>query len=125
MESPSCTKVTAIVRSPVEPKDFPKKFALPEGAQEKLQPLVIDYEELAANPTEYGDQAGIGVHDVAFNCLGTTRSDAGSAQAFVRVDLDYATALATYAKHINVKHFGQVSSTVSNLFPLPQKRLEK
>ena len=36
--------------------------------------------------------------DIAFCCLGTTRKDAGSAEAFRRVDLDYVLAFAALAR---------------------------
>ncbi|MGL4469967.1 MAG: NAD-dependent epimerase/dehydratase family protein, partial [Aeromonas hydrophila] len=36
--------------------------------------------------------------DLAFCCLGTTRKEAGSAEAFRRVDLDYVLAFAELAR---------------------------
>lgn len=48
--------------------------------------------------------------DDAFCCLGTTRRDAGSAEAFRRVDLDYVVAFARLAKRAGASRFMLVSS---------------
>lgn len=48
--------------------------------------------------------------DDAFCCLGTTRRDAGSADAFRRVDFDYVTAFARLALRSGAKRFLLVSS---------------
>ena len=48
--------------------------------------------------------------DDAFCCLGTTLRDAGSAEAFRRVDLDYVAAFARLAKRSGAKRFLMVSS---------------
>lgn len=48
--------------------------------------------------------------DDAFCCLGTTRRDAGSAEAFRRVDFDYVTAFARLALRSGAKRFLLVSS---------------
>lgn len=48
--------------------------------------------------------------DDAFCCLGTTRRDAGSAEAFRRVDLDYVVAFARRAKWAGASRFMLVSS---------------
>jgi len=48
--------------------------------------------------------------DDAFCCLGTTRRDAGSAEAFRRVDLDYVVAFARRAKRAGAQRFMLVSS---------------
>jgi uncharacterized protein YbjT (DUF2867 family) len=42
--------------------------------------------------------------DIAFCCLGTTRKDAGSAEAFRRVDLDYVLAFAALARRHGDKY---------------------
>jgi uncharacterized protein YbjT (DUF2867 family) len=48
--------------------------------------------------------------DDAFCCLGTTRREAGSAEAFKRVDLDYVTAFARRARRAGALRFMLVSS---------------
>lgn len=52
--------------------------------------------------------------DEAYGCLGTTRKDAGSAEAFRAVDLDLAVAFARAAKAGGARRFGLVSSTGSD-----------
>jgi uncharacterized protein YbjT (DUF2867 family) len=58
--------------------------------------------------------------DVVFNCLGTTIKNAGSEEAFKRVDFDYVVELATIAKHKQAKKFISISAmgakTSSKLF---------
>lgn len=48
--------------------------------------------------------------DDAFCCLGTTRRDAGSAEAFRRVDLGYVVAFARRARRAGAQRFMLVSS---------------
>lgn len=52
--------------------------------------------------------------DEAYGCLGTTRKDAGSAEAFRAVDYDLALAFARAAKTAGAKRFGLVSSLGAN-----------
>lgn len=56
--------------------------------------------------------------DLAFCCLGTTRKEAGSAEAFRRVDLDYVLAFAELAR----RHGCQRLVVVSSLGANPQDR---
>jgi uncharacterized protein YbjT (DUF2867 family) len=48
--------------------------------------------------------------DEAYGCLGTTRADAGSAQAFHAVDFDLAVGFARAARSAGARRFGLVSS---------------
>ena len=48
--------------------------------------------------------------DEAYGCLGTTRKDAGSAEAFRAVDFDLALGFARAAKAAGARRFGLVSS---------------
>jgi len=54
----------------------------------------------------------LALHDVddAFCCLGTTRRDAGSDEAFRRVDFDYVLAFARLAHRAGAQRFMLVSS---------------
>jgi len=52
--------------------------------------------------------------DIAFCCLGTTRKDAGSAEAFRRVDLDYVLAFAALARRHGCRRQLVVSSLGAN-----------
>jgi uncharacterized protein YbjT (DUF2867 family) len=56
------------------------------------------------------DEVALQDVDDAFCCLGTTRRDAGSAEAFRRVDLDYVVAFARLAKRAGASRFMLVSS---------------
>jgi uncharacterized protein YbjT (DUF2867 family) len=65
--------------------------------------------------------------DDAFCCLGTTRRDAGSAEAFRRVDFDYVTGFARLALRSGAKRFLLVSSvgaTARSLFLYPRTKGE-
>lgn len=82
-------RVTSLVR-----RDTP----LPPGVISQR----VDFEHLE----------GLSLPDVddAFCCLGTTRRDAGSAEAFRRVDLDYVVAFARLSKRAGAQRFLLVSS---------------
>jgi len=62
----------------------------PELESDKLQPLVVDFDELGEKPEM---AAHFPVDDV-FCCLGTTIKKAGSREAFRKVDHDYVLATA-------------------------------
>lgn len=67
--------------------------------------VVVDYENLTET---LGEQlTGL---DVGFCCLGTTRKQAGSDEAFRRVDYDYVLEIAKLAKAQGVKRMLLVSS---------------
>ena len=68
-------------------------------------------EHIPLNETEYTFPADI---DVAYCCLGTTMSKAGSKQAFLKVDLDLVIDYAKKAKDARVKRFAVVSSIGAN-----------
>ncbi|GLC44509.1 hypothetical protein PLESTB_000065600 [Pleodorina starrii] len=52
--------------------------------------------------------------DVVFCALGTTRKVAGSAEAFIKVDLDYVAAGARLAMEAGAPHFSLVSAQGAN-----------
>jgi oxidoreductase len=52
--------------------------------------------------------------EAGFCCLGTTRSDAGSAEAFRKVDFGYATSFASWCKKSSIPQFHLVSSQGAN-----------
>ncbi len=82
---PAYDKVTAWVRRPLAAADIPLACA---GA--KLQVRQIDFERLADIAPETNDEV--------YCALGTTIKQAGSQEAFWRVDVDYPIALAQWAK---------------------------
>lgn len=68
--------------------------------------------------------------DLAFCCLGTTRKDAGSAEAFRRVDLDYVLAFAALARRHGCRRLLVVSSLGANpgspaLYPRTKGEMEQ
>lgn len=68
--------------------------------------------------------------DEAYGCLGTTRKDAGSAEAFRAVDLDLAVAFARAARAGGARRFGLVSSAGADaassfLYPRTKGETEK
>ena len=53
-------------------------------------------------------------HDVVFNCLGTTRGQAGSAEAFVNVEVGLTTVIAEVATAAGIRHASVVSAEGAN-----------
>jgi hypothetical protein len=49
-----------------------------------------------------------------FNCLGTTRGDAGSAEAFVAVEVGLTRVISDIAFHAGVRHVSVVSAEGAN-----------
>ncbi len=72
------------------------------------RPLIYDHPRLANRIVRFDalEQALSGTHaDVAFCCLGTTRSAAGSDEAFRKVDHDHVLAFARGAHGAGVQRF--------------------
>ncbi|WP_421214141.1 NAD(P)H-binding protein [Aeromonas jandaei] len=64
-------------------------------------------------PVDFDDLASVTLPrpvDIAFCALGTTRKDAGSAEAFRRVDLDYVIAFAELARRHGCQRLIVISS---------------
>lgn len=97
--------MTTIGRRPLEPA--PK-----ESTPGKLKQLAVDMDTLESNPEVLSALSG-GV-DSVFCALGTTRSVAGTADAFRKVDLDYVAAAAKAAKASGVSQFSLVSAQGAN-----------
>lgn len=76
-------------------------------AAEKLDLTVVDFERL-------NDHAELFAVDDIFCCLGTTMKQAGSREAFRRVDLDYPTDAARFGHVAGAKQFLLVSSLGAN-----------
>ncbi len=79
----------------------------PDVSHEKLRFVEADLSELERHAGEFA------VTDV-FCCLGTTLKQAGSKQAFARVDLDFCVAAATQAKAAGVQRFLMISAVNAN-----------
>ena len=83
------------------------------GASNGAAPGVV-VENVVVNPMDVASTRALTErlrgHDVVFCCLGTTRKDAGSAEAFRLVDLHIVLAAAEAAKEADVPHFSVVSA---------------
>ncbi|WP_100644439.1 NAD(P)H-binding protein [Alteromonas facilis] len=90
------SSITILLRRPIELS----RFADPSG---KLQPLVIDFEQLQ-------DYQGYFSVDHVYCCLGTTMKKAKSRQAFRRVDFEYVHVAAQLARAQRAQGFVWVSS---------------
>ena len=75
----------------------------PDISHEKLRFVEADLGQLERHVGEFS------VTDV-FCCLGTTLKQAGSKEAFARVDLDFCVAAATQAKAAGVQRFLMISA---------------
>lgn len=95
LASPRFTKVTLISRRQAD--------CFPES--DKLNQVIVNMDEMDQHSDSFKD------HEVAFNCLGTTRAIAGSAEMFVKVDSGYPIAFAKLCKDAGVRHFHNVSSS--------------
>lgn len=90
---PRYSTVRAIVRRPLPP-------ALDLDG---VRAVLVDYDRLE-------DHARDLAADHVFCALGTTIRDAGSREAFRRVDLDYPAALARLARRAGARHFSIVTA---------------
>lgn len=89
-------KITALVRKPLASNDF-------YDPQKKLEPLVIDFEQLQ-------DYQGYFTVDHVYCCLGTTLKKAGSQSAFRRVDFEFVHVAAQLARAQRANGFVWISS---------------
>jgi uncharacterized protein YbjT (DUF2867 family) len=93
LDDPEVARVVAVVRRP-----------LPDPVRSpKLQVEGVDFDRLA----EYGEMFAV---DQIFCALGTTIKQAGSQEAFRRVDLDYPLAAAHLGVKYGARHFLLVSA---------------
>ncbi|MFM5272359.1 NAD(P)H-binding protein [Aeromonas veronii] len=84
-------------------------------------------------PVNFDDLASVTLSrpvDIAFCALGTTRKEAGSAEAFRRVDLDYVIAFAELARRHGCQRLIVVSSMGANtsspaLYPRTKGEMEQ
>ncbi|POM59039.1 Oxidoreductase htatip2-like protein [Phytophthora palmivora] len=127
VQSPSCTKVIALTRREIPESQWGDAFPSMDvsAAQNKLEIIPVDFEEL------HRDWKKVPVDvDAAFSCLGTTRKDAGSAEAFRKVDLEYVTKFAEIVKDAGVPYFGLLTASNANknswfLYPQTKGEVEE
>ncbi|KAJ0395686.1 hypothetical protein P43SY_002479 [Pythium insidiosum] len=109
--STKCGKVIALARREIPEEQWSTAFPRVDvdAAKLKLQVRAVDFDALsekAIPPTEHVD--------AAFCCLGTTRKDAGSAEAFRKVDLEYVTRFGELAKAAGIPYMGLLTATNAN-----------
>ncbi|KAI9595143.1 hypothetical protein BDF19DRAFT_442335 [Syncephalis fuscata] len=132
LQSKTFARVTAAGRRPVSY----------EGpGSERLRQVTLDYEKLlteteaaekqeGATTTEQSQSKLLEGYDIVFCSMGTTRKQAGSDEAFRRIDRDYVLAAAKQAKKSGTEHFLYVSSTSASpnslfLYPRTKGEIEK
>jgi uncharacterized protein YbjT (DUF2867 family) len=94
---PGITRILALVR----------RFVHPSAQPERVEYVRVDFDRL--------DEATLAVPVDAVICaLGTTMRQAGSREAFRRVDLDYVAALAARGLAWGARHFLLVSAVGAN-----------
>ncbi|KAG1708046.1 hypothetical protein DVH05_024731 [Phytophthora capsici] len=127
VRSPSCSKVIALTRRQVPETQWGDAFPSLDvsAAQNKLEIIPVNFEELHLDWKKVPDNV-----DAAFSSLGTTRKDAGSAEAFRKVDLEYVTKFAEHAKDAGVPYFGLLTSSNANkdswfLYPQTKGEVEE
>ncbi|TMW63891.1 hypothetical protein Poli38472_014801 [Pythium oligandrum] len=112
VSSAKCAKVIALTRRDIPQDQWSKTFPQldVEAAKSKLEVRAVDFDKLSADDVKRGDEKV----DTAFCCLGTTRRDAGSPEAFRKVDLEYVTRFGELTKAAEVPYFGLLTSMGSN-----------
>jgi len=114
--------IIAVVRRHID--DIESEWGI-TGKEKQFQQLVIDYEKLDVNEKN----TVIANYDIAYNCLGTTRSQAGGAAEFKRIDHGYVIKSAQWCVNNGIKHFAYVSSAGANknswlLYPQVKGQIE-
>lgn len=73
----------------------------------KFEEIIVDFNDLDGSITKMEA-------DEVYCCLGTTIKQAGSQQAFRKVDLDYPVAIGKLAERNKIRHYLVVSSIGAN-----------
>ena len=124
VKDPAYSRVVALSRRALAPDAYAATFPGIDAAlaAQKLAVVAIDWEALwvaQQQSAEAGDAVAAAGGDAFKNhthaamCMGTTKKDAGSAEAFKHVDLDYVVAFAKQMQRgsgATLQHFSQISS---------------
>jgi len=101
------SRVTAIVRRVIDkPEEYWHLKA--EDIKDRFEQKQVDFDNLKDHAKDFEG------FDVGFCCLGTTKSKAGSAEAFRKVDFDYVVESARLLKAGGTKHYNLMTSQGSN-----------
>ena len=99
LNNDNCRKVTSIGR----------KSVIDGNKHDKLVDVIVDsLFDLSATKEHWNN------HDVFFNCLGTTRKRAGSAQAFVDIESGISKEASKMASQANIPHASLISAKGAN-----------
>lgn len=104
----ACSGVTAVVRRELSAEELAERFGEPAAA--RVVQHVVDYERVAERAESVVPAGGLPDGARAFCMLGTTRSKAGSAEAFRRVDYDYVLESARQLREAGSPHLTLMSS---------------
>ncbi|GLE04978.1 hypothetical protein PINS_up013962 [Pythium insidiosum] len=109
--SAKCEKVIALARREIPEEQWTTAFPRVDvnAAKKKLQVRAVDFDALGEKDVPPTERV-----DAAFCCLGTTRKDAGSAEAFRKVDLEYVTRFGELAKAAQIPYMGLLTATNAN-----------
>ncbi|KAK7034507.1 hypothetical protein VNI00_012354 [Paramarasmius palmivorus] len=88
----------ALLSSPHYSKVYEYGRRLSNEKSDKLVQKTINFDEIGQEGGAFGDVDGKAKWDVVFITLGTTRANAGSAEAFERIDREYVLRAAREAK---------------------------
>ncbi|KAK1930432.1 Oxidoreductase HTATIP2 [Phytophthora citrophthora] len=150
VSSARCTKVIALARRDVPESSWGSTFPFLDAdvAKNKLEVRKVDFDALSETDIKAADKV-----DAAFSCLGTTRKDAGSAEAFRKgrtalevlivtlccanvlfmiatVDLEYVVKFANLSEAAGVPYMGLLTSQGANkdswfLYPQTKGEVEE
>jgi nucleoside-diphosphate-sugar epimerase len=99
LNNDNCRKVTSIGR----------KLVIDGNKHDKLVDVIVDSLFDLSSTKEHWNN-----HDVFFNCLGTTRKRAGSAQAFVDIESGISKEASKMASQANISHASLISAKGAN-----------
>ena len=112
LKSPEWGKVKIIHRRKIDFTEIQKHtgYKFTDNQKEKLEQCIINMDNIGDKKyePEFKD------FDTVFCCLGTTRSNAGSAENFKKVDLYMVENSAKNAKNAGVKQYNLLTSMGSN-----------
>jgi nucleoside-diphosphate-sugar epimerase len=119
LDSPEWMQVSVIVRrdqklttekdSKTRWKGLALKATISEAKKKLTQIEVPDFDNLeAATKGKWVN------HDVVFNCLGTTRAQAGGPDGFKKIEADYSYTVSRLARQEGVPHISVVSAVGAN-----------
>ena len=96
LSNDKCVKITSISRRPLK---------IDKKNNKKLNEILIDnMSDLSSTETAWKD------NDVFFNCIGTTRSKAGSANKFSNIEFGISLEAAKMAFNANIPHACLISA---------------